>query len=96
MKLLSDSASIQRLFIDEFAPHADFIGDCIIQFFESLMAADNCENLRGKSVLNPTSDGDAMSLPASLLVRITANIYFIIFFSFSEEFLLFIIVKCSC
>lgn len=68
-KLLVDSDNIQRLFIDEFAANTDFVGDCIIQFFESIMAADNCENLRSKSVLNPTSDGDAMGQPARLMVN---------------------------
>lgn len=67
--MLVDSDNIQRLFIDEFAANTEFVGDCIIQFFESIMAADNCENLRSKSVLNPTSDGDAMGQAARLMVR---------------------------
>jgi hypothetical protein len=32
------------------------------------MVGDNCENLRSKNVLNPTSDGDAMSQPARMMV----------------------------
>lgn len=72
-KLLTDSDNIQRLFIDEFSVHSDFIGDCIFQFFESIMAADNCENLRAKYVLNPTSDGDAMGQPARLMLNSRAD-----------------------
>jgi hypothetical protein len=69
-KLLTDSDNIQRLFIDEFSVHSDFIGDCIFQFFESIMAGDNCENLRSKYILNPTSDGDNMGQPARLMVSL--------------------------
>ena len=72
--MLSDSDNIQRLFIDEFSANSDFVGDCILQFFESIMAGDNCENLRSKNVLNPTSDGDAMSQPARLMVSVVVVI----------------------
>lgn len=68
VKLLVDSENIQRLFIDEFLPHVEFIGPAILLFYDSLTVHDNCENLRAKYVLNPTSDGDAMGLPARMMV----------------------------
>jgi len=65
-KLLTDSDGIQRIFIDEFSPHSEFIGASILQFFESIMVNDSCENLRSKYVLNPTFDGDNMSGPSKM------------------------------
>ena len=67
-KLLTDSDGIQRIFIDEFSPHSEFIGASILQFFESIMVNDSCENLRSKYVLNPTFDGDNMSGPSKMKV----------------------------
>ena len=68
IKLLVDCENIQRLFIDEFFPHMEFIGPAMLLLHESLTVLDNCENLRSKYVLNPTSEGEAMSLPARMMV----------------------------
>lgn len=68
IKLLVDSENIQRLFIDEFQQHMEFIGPASLLFYDSLTVHDNCENLRSKYVLNPTSDGDSMSYPAKMMV----------------------------
>ena len=68
IKLLVDCENIQRLFIDEFFPHMEFIGPAMLLLYESLTVLDNCENLRSKYVLNPTSEGEAMSLPARMMV----------------------------
>jgi hypothetical protein len=68
VKLISDSENIQRLFIDEFMAHMEFVGPALLLFYDSLTVHDNCENLRSKYVLNPTSDGDSMGMPARMMV----------------------------
>jgi len=55
-----------RHFIDEFHLQADFVGDMMLEFYESLLASSNPETLRSKSVLNPSNDGDNMTHPVKL------------------------------
>jgi hypothetical protein len=57
-----------RHFIDEFHLHSEFIGDMMLEFYESVLAGSNIETLRSKSVLNPSNDGDNMTNPVNFPV----------------------------
>lgn len=58
-----------RLFIDDFFMHAEFVGNMMLELAESVMVHSNTENLRSKSILNPSNDGDNMTQPAKMPVR---------------------------
>lgn len=81
-QLLVSLENIQRLFIDDIASNADFIGINMLQFFEILKVYDHCENLRKSSVLNPTNDGDHMSQPARMTVKLRVYLFVHLIFLF--------------
>ena len=58
-----------RLFIDDFFLHAEFVGNMMLELAESLQVYSNTENLRSKSILNPSNDGDNMTHPVKTMVR---------------------------